>query len=194
MGQGRRRRLRRTRRRIHPAHDWCPMDCESGRTSSSWLDDPIANSSMFVFPSITVPRARSRSTTVASYGATKESSIREPHEVRTPRVQKISLCAMGMPSNGLSSPARRRLSACAAPANAISPVTVMNEFRDLSWASIRSRKYVVSSTLENSFRRSASPRAEMDSVCMDNFLGPLGPVSRRLPMGLSDSRQSCVDG
>src|SRR5690606_40717342 len=61
------------------------------------FDEPIANSSMFVLPSMTAPASFSRSTTVASYGDTKLSSIREPHEVFTPAVQKMSLCASGTP-------------------------------------------------------------------------------------------------
>src|SRR4249920_2855738 len=57
------------------------------------LDEPMANSSMLVLPSITMPACLSRVTTVASYGATKFDNIREAHVVRTPSVQKMSLCA-----------------------------------------------------------------------------------------------------
>src|SRR5678816_2771379 len=46
------------------------------------FDEPIANSSMFVLPTSTVPASRNRATTSASYGATKCSSIREAHVVR----------------------------------------------------------------------------------------------------------------
>ena len=55
-----------------------------------------------------------RSTTVASYGATKLSSIREPQDVFTPAVQKMSLCASGIPVSGVASPVASRLSAVAA--------------------------------------------------------------------------------
>src|SRR5579859_7191384 len=55
------------------------------------LEEPMANSSMLHLPSVTAPAAPRRSTTCASYGLTKFSSIREPHVVRSPRVQKISL-------------------------------------------------------------------------------------------------------
>src|SRR5580704_711341 len=48
------------------------------------LDEPIANSSILVLPSITTPAARRRSTTVASYGETKFSSMREPQVVLIP--------------------------------------------------------------------------------------------------------------
>src|SRR5512143_3873311 len=45
------------------------------------LDEPMANSSMLVLPSVTMPAALSFSTTVASYGETKLSSMREPQLV-----------------------------------------------------------------------------------------------------------------
>ena len=48
----------------------------------------------------------------------KSSSIFEAQEVRTPRVQKISLWAIGMPSKGESSPLRMRISARLASAKA----------------------------------------------------------------------------
>src|ERR1700722_961292 len=62
------------------------------------FDEPIANSSMFVLPMETAPDAASFSTTAASYGGTKCSSMRDAHVVRMPLVQKISLCANGMPA------------------------------------------------------------------------------------------------
>ena len=52
-----------------------------------------------------MPAALSFSTTVASYGDTKLSSIFEPQLVLTPCVQKMSLCASGKPVSG---PASRR--------------------------------------------------------------------------------------
>src|SRR5438105_8814518 len=67
-------------------------------------DDPIANSSIFVLPTSTDPAARNRSTTNASYGATKFASIRDPHVVLRPAVISTSLCAMGMPVSGPASP------------------------------------------------------------------------------------------
>ena len=44
----------------------------------------MANSSMLVLPSMTVPAARSRSTIVASYGGRQPSRIFEPAVVGTP--------------------------------------------------------------------------------------------------------------
>src|ERR1700737_1675700 len=45
------------------------------------VDEPIANSSMFVLPNGTAPAARSRATTVASYGLTYPARMREPQVV-----------------------------------------------------------------------------------------------------------------
>src|SRR6478672_1448668 len=47
------------------------------------VDEPIANSSQFVFPTITPPAASSRSTAVASNGGTNDSRIRDEAVVRT---------------------------------------------------------------------------------------------------------------
>src|SRR5882762_5958489 len=41
------------------------------------FDDPIANSSQLVLPTMTAPAASSRLTTVASYGGTKCSRMRD---------------------------------------------------------------------------------------------------------------------
>ena len=51
-----------------------------------------------------MPAALSFSTTVASYGDTKLSSIFEPQLVLTPFVQKMSLCASGKPVSGPALP------------------------------------------------------------------------------------------
>ena len=64
---------------------------------------------MLVLPSSTVPAAFQRSTTVASYGATKFDSIRDPQVVSTPSVQKMSLWAIGTPVSGPPSPRARQL-------------------------------------------------------------------------------------
>src|SRR5437763_15369982 len=53
------------------------------------VDEPIANSSQLVFPMTTAPAASSRATTVALYGGTNVSSIREDAVVRTPFVQML---------------------------------------------------------------------------------------------------------
>src|SRR3989442_1040582 len=70
-----------------------------GSNAEFSVDEPIANSSMFVFPSATAPASKSRRTTVASYGETKFSSISEPHVVGAPRVANTSLIATGTPNS-----------------------------------------------------------------------------------------------
>src|SRR6516165_5696661 len=61
---------------------------------------PIANSSMFVLPTTTAPARRNDSTTVASYGGSQPSRIREPHVVAMPRVHRLSFSATGTPASG----------------------------------------------------------------------------------------------
>src|SRR5687768_13324505 len=83
------------------------------------VDEPIANSSMFVLPSITRPASRSRATTVESYGGTHPSRIFEPQVVGTPRVAITSLTAIGTPASGPSAvPAARASSTARAAASA----------------------------------------------------------------------------
>src|SRR5919108_3031423 len=113
------------------------------------LDDPMANSSMLVLPRVTMPASFSRATTVASYGDTKLSSIREPQLVLTPCVQKMSLWASGRPVDGAADPAARARSAAAAWARACSRITVMKALSRGWEASIRPSRLVVSSVTEN---------------------------------------------
>src|SRR5687768_5553380 len=102
------------------------------------LDDPIANSSQFVLPTITAPAASSRRTTVASYGGTNVSRIRDEAVVRMPRVQRLSLSATGTPASGpsVSSLARAR-STSAARARARSLAMWLNAFNAGLSCSIR---------------------------------------------------------
>ena len=48
------------------------------------VDEPIANSSMFVLPRITMSASSSRRVTVASYGGIQFARILEPHVVGAP--------------------------------------------------------------------------------------------------------------
>src|SRR4051794_41481198 len=64
------------------------------------VDEPIANSSRFVLPTITAPASRSRVTTVASYGGFHPSRMRDEHVVGMPRVHMLSLRATGTPASG----------------------------------------------------------------------------------------------
>src|SRR5215469_10448972 len=128
----------------------------------------IANSSMLVLPSMTAPADFSFATTVASYGATKLSSMREPQVVRTPAVQKRSLCAMGTPVSAPPAPAASARSAARAAASALSAVTEMNALSAGWLFSMRARNSVTSSTLEN--RRARKPAASSLSVWVCNPL------------------------
>src|ERR1051326_5634429 len=60
------------------------------------VEEPIANSSMLVLPTITAPAAFSLATAVPSYGGTKLPRIFEQQVVRMPLVIKIFLSAIGM--------------------------------------------------------------------------------------------------
>src|SRR6478735_3321988 len=72
------------------------------------VDEPIANSSMFVLPSGTRPAARERATTVASYGDMYPSRIFDPLVDGMSVVTSTSLIARGTPARGPSdSPAAR---------------------------------------------------------------------------------------
>src|SRR6266566_4575410 len=66
------------------------------------VDEPIANSSQFVFPTTIAPACSSFATTVASYGGTYVSRMSDPAVVVTPRVRRLSLSATGTPASGAS--------------------------------------------------------------------------------------------
>ncbi len=124
---------------------------------------------MLVLPSVTMPAALSFSTTVASYGDTKLSSIFEPQLVLTPCVQKMSLCASGRPVSGPASPDAKVDSATFACASADSAVTVMKAFSVGCDASIRLSRDFVSSVTENSLARSFFASSDSVSVCIFGF-------------------------
>jgi hypothetical protein len=108
----------------------------------------MANSSMLVFPTSTMPAAASCSTTNALYGATKSCSMREPQVVRKPPVMMTSLCAIGMPVRMPASPRARRASASRAATRARSPSIVRKAFRRGLARAMRSSKPSTSSTLD----------------------------------------------
>src|SRR5438874_7137646 len=64
------------------------------------VEEPIANSSRFVFPKRTAPAARTRAQAVASYGGRQFPRIFDEQVVRIPCVQKLSLSAIGIPARG----------------------------------------------------------------------------------------------
>ena len=126
----------------------------------------MANSSMLVLPSVTMPAALSFSTTVASYGDTKLSSMREPQLVLTPRVQKMSLWASGKPVSGPALPDASAASAAWACARAESAVTVTKALSFDCEASIRPSRLFVISVTENSLARSFFASSASVNVCI----------------------------
>src|SRR6185437_1225982 len=76
---------------------------------------PIANSSQFVLPTSTAPASRSRVITVASYGLTYPSRMREPHVVCRCVVAMLSFATNGIPAR---TPADGSASTAAASASA----------------------------------------------------------------------------
>ena len=101
---------------------------------------PMANSSRFVLPMMRAPASFSRRTTVASYGGTHPSRIRDEQVVATPWVQRLSFSATGTPARGPGSrPAATASSTAAAAARASSAVTRLKACRSPSVASIAPR-------------------------------------------------------
>ena len=66
------------------------------------VDEPMPNSSQLTLPMITAPAARSRSTTVASYGGCQPARIFDPAVVVRPLVTIMSFSAIGTPASGPS--------------------------------------------------------------------------------------------
>src|SRR5579863_2319045 len=64
--------------------------CEGPKAEFS-VDEPIANSSMFVLPSAIAPAARSRRVTVDSYGGCQPARMRDPQVVGMSAVTNTSL-------------------------------------------------------------------------------------------------------
>jgi hypothetical protein len=93
------------------------------------VEDPIANSSIFVLPMIIASAARRRWTTVASYSETKLSRIFEPHVVRSSFKQIKSLIDTTIPANGPALPACSFLSTDFACSRAFSGNTERKAFR-----------------------------------------------------------------
>ena len=104
------------------------------------MDEPIANSSRLVLPTSTAPAARSRCTTVASYGGRHPSRMRDEHVVGSPRVVRLSLIAIGTPASGPgSSPRATAASTSLAARRASSARTRLNAWISDSRASTRAR-------------------------------------------------------
>src|ERR1700685_4550807 len=87
------------------------------------FDDPIANSSLLILPSMTAPSRHSCEVMVDSYGGTKLPRILEHAVVRTSLVANRSLIPSGMPPSGPPSPLEMLSSAAFAIARAWSGVS-----------------------------------------------------------------------
>ncbi len=97
-----------------------------GKKAEFSVEEPMANSSRFVFPRSGIPARRAFITTVASVGGIYSSIKREAQVVRTPPVQILSFTAKGTPARGESaSPRALCLSTISAAARAISGVWVI---------------------------------------------------------------------
>ena len=123
------------------------------------VDEPIANSSMFVLPRIGMPAARSRAATVESYGDVHPSRIFDPQVVGMSVVVNTSLSANGTPASGdgSSSPAATAASTSAAAASACSSATCRNARYWPSVSAIRSRQARVTSTDDSSLAAILAP-------------------------------------
>ena len=119
------------------------------------VNGTIIISGTWVLPRITAPALRSRRTTSESAVAGSSPIAHEPIGVVWPWTSVSSLIASGMPSSGRVSPLRRRASAWAASASAISSVTTRKALSTGSCVAIRSRNSSVSS------RELTSPRSSM---------------------------------
>src|SRR5437868_3905022 len=83
--------------------------------------------------------------------------MREPQVVRMARVQRMSLCAIGIPVSGAASPRALFASASRAQFSAWDASTLINALSASPWRSMRSRQARVSSTEEIFLAASAAP-------------------------------------
>src|ERR1043166_3503013 len=123
----------------------------AGPNAEFSFEDPIANSSQFVLPITMAPALSMRSITVALYGGTNVSRIREDAVVFSPRVQMLSLTAMGTPASGADANCDRCASMCAARARARSASTVLKAFSVGFAAWMRSSAARHASTADTTF-------------------------------------------
>src|SRR3954453_21904777 len=82
----------------------------AGPNAECSVDEPIANSSRFVLPTMLQPPARKRATAVASKGERKLPRIRDAHVVGMPVVTMLSFTAIGIPPPASRATCRNALS------------------------------------------------------------------------------------
>ena len=135
---------------------------------------------MFVLPSI---RRRRSAGARRPWRRTAPRSCRascEPHDVFTPAVQKMSLCAIGMPVSGVASPFASRWSAASLCASACSAVTVTNAFSVASSAP-RARGSASSARPPTTGAREVGGQLCQSSLCMRQCSIGSKPAGRAAP-------------
>src|SRR5947207_15904890 len=113
--------------------------------------------------------------------------MREPQVVSRSRVQKMSLCAIGMPVSGPASPFARRTSARRASERLRAASTVMKAFSSPLSCAMRSRQSCVSSTDESFLAASAAESSE--SVAFSKLLDRL---AEEIQAGLDHRRDRLI--
>ena len=151
-----------------------------GPNAECSVEEPIANSSMFVLPTTTAPAASRRSAMCASYGAMKPSRMRLPAVAGRPAWRTRSLRATGMPSRAgraatASGPSARARTSRASAALAAS----------------RAR----SASIRESRRGGRGPVSSMRARwASSSSTAPRSPVRRRAAMSMGmQARQRRVD-
>src|SRR4051812_31124384 len=131
----------------------------TGPNAEVSFDDPIANSSQLVLPTTIAPAASRRVITVASYGGTNPASMRDDAVVWIPRVQMLSLIAIGTAASGASRQRSKSRSSAAARARARSAAMVLNAFSSGFTPSIRASASLQISAADLVRERNASTSA-----------------------------------
>ena len=139
------------------------------------LDDPIANSSQFNFPSKIAPFSHKLFVTVDSYVGTKLFKILLPAVVLKSFVQNKSLTAIGIPGNFFSK--LGLLSNASAFFNAWSKSSVIKEFSFFDFLHLSIYAFVVSLDETSFFLILSINSTSVKSTMLDIILPPL--VQRR---------------
>src|SRR5450759_979217 len=118
----------------------------TGRYAEFSFDDPIPNSSQFVFPTTTAPAATRRFTHVALSAATKPARIFEPAVEGSVFTWMLSFTASGTPASGRFSPSSTSRSTSGACASARSSANERYEPWRSAAARTRARAFPATST------------------------------------------------
>ena len=115
----------------------------------------IPHSGSVVLPTTTKPAARSRRTTLWSYGAGQSPIMSAPYVSRRPAIARLFFTAIGTPANGRSSPGWM----AAAAASASSWKTSTNAFSSGLRSSMRRNEASTRSRADSSPARTAAARS-----------------------------------